>query len=200
MITHLIWGASNLPNDASALQSSISALEREIAALEISSASWEFWLPFFTLLVAIGVAMEIIVVRRDHKEELEEWQTCKLIPDKPSSVKVWLEIISVVLVTVGILGELGIGLWISHVNGQLRAKSSDLRSKSDQLLALITAEAGDAKDSAIIAKASAEAASVEADKATAKAEAVAKRAAHVDAELALAEFLMSARYINDPRL
>jgi hypothetical protein len=33
-----------------------------------------------------------------------------------------------------ILGELGVGLWISHINGQLRIKAEQLRSKSDQLL------------------------------------------------------------------
>jgi hypothetical protein len=144
MIAHLICIPSNLPSEASALQSAISALESEIAALDKSSLSPEFWLPFFTVLVAIGVALEILVVLQDHKEDMEEWELCKLIPDKPSSRKLWLEIASVILVTVGILGELGIGLWISHINGQLRSKNAELRSISDQLVALVNSEAEEA--------------------------------------------------------
>ena len=135
MLAHLICIASGSPNDASSLQSAISALETDIAALERLSGYWELLLPLFTLLVAIGVAIEIVVIRRDHDEDLEEWRVCKLIPDKPSSSKLRWELASVVLVTVGILGELGVGLWISHVNGQLRTRSAALRSKSDHLIA-----------------------------------------------------------------
>jgi hypothetical protein len=140
MIAHVICILSNLPTDASALQSSISTLEREIADLDKSSLSPEFWLPFFTILVGIGVAIEIIVVLRDHKEKVEEWELCKLIPDKPSSGKLRLEIASVILVTVGIFGELGFGLWISHINGQLRTKNAELRRKSEQLLEIAAKE------------------------------------------------------------
>jgi hypothetical protein len=110
----------------------------------------------FTTLVAIGVAIEVFVVVREHKEELDAWRVCVLHPKKPSRFKLFLEIASIVLVTVGILGELGIGLWISHINGQLREKGSNLRSKSDQLLALVTQEAGDAKTSATDAAESAQ--------------------------------------------
>jgi len=148
MIAHLIWIFSNLPSDASALQSSISALERELATLDSRSGSWDWCLAGFTLLVAVGVGMEIIVVIKDHTAEMEEWHLCELIPKKPSLVKLGLEITSIILVTIGILGELGTGLWISHINSQLRVKSEELRSKSDQLLALVTKEAGDAKASA----------------------------------------------------
>ena len=88
--------------------------------------------------MAVGVAIEIFVVLRDHKEEMEDWHFCKLLPSKPSLGKLGLEIASVVLVVVGILGEFGVGLWISHINGQLRGKSAELRSKSDQLVALIS--------------------------------------------------------------
>jgi hypothetical protein len=143
MIAHLICVLSNLPNDTSALQSSISALEREIATLDKSSGSWEWPLAGCTLVVAIGVAMEIFVVQRDHKEEMEEWHVCELVPKRPSLTKVCLEIASVVLVTAGILGELGIGLWISHINGDLRSKNSQLRTNSDQLVALLTKETQD---------------------------------------------------------
>jgi hypothetical protein len=144
MIAHLISSISALPTDSSALISAISALESSVEALERSSEGLEPWISRFTWLVAIGVALEIVVVLIDHREDVNEWRRCLLHPERPSTLKLWLEIASVVLVTVGILGELGVGLGISSINGKLRAQSRLLRSKSDQLLALVTQETSDA--------------------------------------------------------
>jgi len=144
MIAHLIRIFSSLPNDASALQNSISALESDIATLERSAGSPDWWLAGFTMLVAIGVGIEIKVLSHDHAEDMTAWHLCELIPKKPSLRKLAWEIASIVLVIVGILGELGIGLWVSHINGQLRIKTEQLRSKSDQLLTLVTRQVGDA--------------------------------------------------------
>lgn len=55
-LAHLIQRASSLPSDTSALERAISALEREITALESSSVPWERRLPWFTAVVALGVA------------------------------------------------------------------------------------------------------------------------------------------------
>jgi hypothetical protein len=148
MTAHVIWTLSTLPSAASALQSSISALERDITVLESQSSRLEPWLGWFTLLVAIGVALEIFVVIHDHRKELSEWRVSELIPEGPSLIKLGIEIASIILIIAGVMGEFGAGLKISSINGQLRAKSAELRSKSDQLLALVTQEAGDAKTSA----------------------------------------------------
>jgi len=51
-------------------------------------------------------------------------------------------------VTLGIAGELWVGASIALINGKLRTKNEELRSKSGQLIALLTEEAGDAKTSA----------------------------------------------------
>lgn len=197
MIAHLVCIFSNLPNDASALQGSISALESEIATLERSSGSPDWWLAGFTLLVAIGVGIEIKVLSHDHAEDMAAWHLCELVPKKPSLRKLVWEIASIVLVIVGILGELGVGLWVSHINGQLRIRTEQLRSKSDQLLTLVTKEAGDANKSA--QEAAGASASAKADAKTAKEDVhtVGKRAALIGTELAQAEFLMSARTVRD---
>ena len=139
----MIWILSTLPSPTSALQSSISALERDIVALERRSSGLEPWLGWFTLVVAIGVALEIFVVIHDHRKEVNEWLLCELIPEGPSLKKLGIEILSIVLVIVGVMGEFGVGLKISSINGQLRTKSADLRSKSDQLIALLTKETED---------------------------------------------------------
>ena len=69
-------------------------------------------------------------------------------PARPSAFKVGVEVASVLLITFGIVGELWIGIRIASINGALRGKSAELRSKGDQLLALVTLQAGDARDSA----------------------------------------------------
>ena len=164
---HVIWALPTLPTAASALQSSISALERDITSLESQSTGLEPWLGRFTLLVAIGVALEIFVVIQDHREEVKEWRICELIPKGPSLIKLGTEIASVILVVAGVMGEFGVGLNISSINGQLRAKSAELRSKSDQLLAVVTQEAGNASKSASDAKEAAGEARADADAAEA---------------------------------
>jgi hypothetical protein len=148
MTAQVIWTLSTLPSAASALQSSISALERDITVRESQSSGLEPWLGRFTLLVAIGVALEILVVIHDHRKEVNEWRVSELIPEGPSLIKLGIQIASIILVIAGVLGEFGVGLTISSINGQLRAKSAELRSKSDQLLALVTQEAGAAQTSA----------------------------------------------------
>ena len=144
----MTWTLSTLPGAAAALQSSISALERDIAALESQSSGLEPWLGRFTLLVAIGVALEIFVVIHDHRKEINEWRVSELIPEGPSLIKLGIEIASIILVIAGVVGEFGVGLQISSISGQLRAKGADLRSKSVQLLAFVNKEAGDANERA----------------------------------------------------
>lgn len=160
-----LQAASNLPTDPSALESSISALEsaisaleREIKALEICSAFWEPWVWLFSALVVIGVVMELWVIRHDSREEMEEWAIWHFIgvtrsPSKPSIRKLRVEYASVILISIGVAGELAIGVEISHINGlirdkagEVRTKNGALREKSDQLVALVSLEAKLAED------------------------------------------------------
>lgn len=165
---YLLQAVSNLPTNASALKSSISALEAEIKALENSSVPWEHCLPWFTAMVVIGVAIELLVILDERRDDMEAWAvgyflgTHKL-PGKPSTAKFLIEVASVLLITLGIVGELGVGIKIASINGALRGKSAQLRSKSDQLLALVTLQAGEARDSAKTAHDEADAVGNEAD-------------------------------------
>jgi len=161
----LIQATSNLPTDSSALVSSISALERDasalesaIRALEISSARWEPWVWVFSALVVIGVVMELWVIRHDWRDEWEIFAIWHFVgvtrsPSRPSRLKLWIEFISVVLISVGVSGELGIGIKIASINNDLRGKSAVLRSKnselrtaSDELVTLVNLEAEQAKE------------------------------------------------------
>lgn len=153
ILAHLVQTVSNLPTDASALQSAISALEIKIKTLESSSVPWERSLPWFTGMVAFGVAMELWVIWRDRRDGMQAWGRGIIRPpDRPSIWRFVVEIVSVLFVTGGIVCELWAGVEITSINGTLRNKSAELRSKSDQLLALVTQEAGDAATSAKTAR------------------------------------------------
>jgi hypothetical protein len=56
--------------------------------------------------------------------------------------------IATALVVLGVAGEFWCGVEIASINGQLRTKTSELRSKSDELLTLVTEQAGGAAISA----------------------------------------------------
>lgn len=132
---------SSLPTDASVLETAISALERKIRTLENSSVSWEHRLPWFTAMVAIGVVAELWVITREYREEREFWRRGTIrSPEKPSISKYAIEVLSVVLITAGIVGELLVGIKITSINGTLRIKNAELRSKSDQVVALLNTE------------------------------------------------------------
>jgi hypothetical protein len=146
----LIQIASTAPTDVSALKSAISALESKIAALESASVPWEHRLPWFTGVVALGVAMELWVLWHDRREDMHLWRrgTVCWPPEKPWLTKYIVELVSILLITGGIVAELWAGARITEINGSLRSIGAELRSKSDQLLALVTQEAGDAQTSA----------------------------------------------------
>jgi hypothetical protein len=166
----LIRIASALPTDVSALESSISALESAVSALEIEiktlerSLPWEYAASVFTAVVVLGVALEFWVIRHDFRDDREAWAIwyflgSRRLPSRPSRLKLWVEVASLVLITLGIAGELWVGIETDTVNvllrgksAELRSKNAELRSKSDQLLTLVTQKAGNAATSATEAK------------------------------------------------
>jgi hypothetical protein len=94
--------------------------------------------------------MELWVIRHDWHDELEEWALThfgvRRWPGRPSLKKLKVEIWSVLLIALGVAGELGVGIRIAVIDGhlrsldiQLRAKNAELRTKSDQLVALMDA-------------------------------------------------------------
>jgi hypothetical protein len=144
-LDHLIQAASNLPIDASALESSISALESDIKALELSSVPWESALPWITALVVIGVGMELWVISHERHDEKEIWNAWYFgrirPPGRPSKTKLLIEVVSVLLVTLGVAGEIGVGVKITSINGRLRNKNAEFRIENGHLIALLDKEA-----------------------------------------------------------
>lgn len=102
--------------------------------------------------------MELWVIWDEHSEDMETWaETFFGIQRtlRPPTGRLVVEYVSVVLVALGIIGELGIGIEIAFVNSQLRgvdtqlrSKNAELRTASDQLVALINSKAEEAKKQA----------------------------------------------------
>lgn len=153
ILAHLIQTASALPTDASALEKSISALDNTITAREMSSGNWERWLPVFAFWVFVGVAVEIWVVAREHTHDRAASRRGTIrSPEMPSVPGLILELMSAVLVAVGVGLEFWGGAVIAQINGDLRSMNGDLRNKSNQLVALLHVESQNAQKGAEEAK------------------------------------------------
>jgi hypothetical protein len=197
IIKHLANLPSACPSDSSSLESCISALKSSISALETSvkttewsSGHWETvgWL--CAVAVGIGIAGEIVVIVSEHLEGLEDWGRGIIRPpDRPPAWRFWFDIVATLVVLGGVFGEAGATAEVASINSLLRSKTSELRAKSDRLLAVITEEAGDAATSAhkaetssFNAKSDAHAAHVLAGKTQAKANKAADAATLADSE------------------
>lgn len=179
--------------DASVLERAISDLERAIRARDISSESLENSLWIWTALIAIGVVIELWVISLEHKEKVTAWRrgTIKSL-ERPTGRRLLLELIGPSLVALGVIGELWIGVKVSGVNGELRTLNAELRSKSIQLVGILTGEAGDAKASAETARGAAADATTLAQSARRELKAL-----QLDIALAKAETLDAERKLAD---
>jgi hypothetical protein len=179
--------ASALENSISALHKAISALESKINCLEHSLSSWDSWVLVASAVVVIGVVLELLVIRHEWNEKDEDWALghfgIRREALKPSIKDFRWQVAAVLLVTLGIGGEFGIGLKIRSIDSRVRASSAELRSKSDQLLALTTELAGDAATSARTAHDELSTVRTEAGTIKTQLEAVSKRAKVIGLQL-----------------
>jgi hypothetical protein len=110
---------------------------------------WEYVGFVGALLVVFGVLLELRDIWHRYGEEITTWAFSYFgvlrSPEKPRFFKKFgIEVASVILVAAGVAGELGAGFMIESKNTELRAidiqlrsKNAALRSKGDQLVALI---------------------------------------------------------------
>jgi hypothetical protein len=121
---------------------------------------WEYVGFVGALLVVFGVLLELQDIWHRYGEEMTTWALsyfgASRSLEKPRFFKKFgMEVASVILVAGGVACELGAGFMIESKNTalraidiQLRSKNAALRSASEQLLALVTQQAGNASDSA----------------------------------------------------
>jgi hypothetical protein len=158
-----------------------SALRSSLASLEDCSSSLHWWLGFWTFLVALGVALEVVFVVWEYLEELHDFNRGIVHPpERP-------------LKLLFVLGLLGAGLVAAGVSGELWAESkiarveTCIRKGNDTLFLLLSKEAGDAAQSAKIAHDEADAVKGIADEARADAKDALTKAQTAQRELSRAE-------------
>src|SRR5579862_6651144 len=116
-----------------------SALKTLLDNLEISRSSLQIWFYFWTLLVVVGVALEVAFTVWEYLEDLHEFRRGTIhSPERPNVFLLVLGLLGAVLVAVGVSGELCIDVKAGHVETEIR-KANELR------VSLLSKEAGDAK-------------------------------------------------------
>jgi hypothetical protein len=140
-----------------------SALRTLIASLYAQIEPLHFWLHVWTVVVIVGCAGELLFVIYEYRDDRGIWYKARsrgfiAFPEKPPTIVLILELLSVAAVVIGIAGELN----IDFKAGRLETK---LRDANSQLISLLGRKAEDAKLSAeaassasVTAKKSAEAA------------------------------------------
>jgi len=176
-----------------------SALKILLDNLEVCRSSLDSWLFFWTSLVVVGVALEIAFVILEYLDALHEFRRGIVRPPgKPKTALLMLGLFGSALVTVGVTGELWVGVKIGSVETKIRKANGDLTT-------LLSKEAGDAKVSAEGAASAADRANTSADSAIGKAnraqrtvEEVDKHAGRLDWTLDMAQYLLSTTRVRDP--
>jgi hypothetical protein len=126
-----------------------SALKTLLDNLDSCRSSLDGWLDFWTFLVVIGVALEVIFVVCEYRKELHEFRQgtnnfrlgIAYPPEKPSLMLFVLGMLGAGLVAGGVSGEL-------YVNVQAGKVETEIRKVNEQRFSLLSKEAGDAAASA----------------------------------------------------
>lgn len=177
-------------------------LRRLLNNLETSRASLHGWLHFWTLLVVVGVALEVISLVWEYVKELNDFKRGEIhAPEKPSLVLFTVGFLGIALVVAGVSGEL-------YIDVRAETIETGIRKANDDLLALISKEARDAEtsaegaaDAASIAKARADEADIAAGKAQHKVGEVGKQADDLLKKYVAAEKELEATFMRTrPRM
>jgi len=119
-----------------------SALKILLDNLEMSRSSLHGWLLFWTFLVVLGVALELVFVVKEYIDQSHDFRRGIIhSPEKPSTMLFVSGLLGAGLVAIGVAGELYIDVQAGKVETEIR-KANELRA------ALLSKEASDAKTSA----------------------------------------------------
>ena len=123
-----------------------SALARELDNLGKSWSSLEWWLDFWTVLVVVGVVVELFVIIVEY---IHDWRDFKRgtihSPEKPTLLIFGLGFLGAVLVAIGVAGEFQIHTKAGKIE-------TDMRDTTRKLVSIVEGEAGKANERARKAK------------------------------------------------
>ena len=121
----LISSSWNLPNDEL-------ALKNELNRLESSWSSLDGWLNFWTLIVVIGVAVEVVVIVVEHRHGMHDFRRGIIRPpDKPSAWLLAFGLLGAGLVAIGVAGEFWIHIKAGRVETEMRDATGSLVAIAD---------------------------------------------------------------------
>ena len=123
----------NLPNDEL-------ALKNELSRLELSWSSLDIWLNFWTLVVVVGVAVELVVIIVEYRHAVRDFRRGIVRPpDRPSRLILAFGLLGAGFVAIGVAGEFFIHTKAGRVETEMRDATGSLvaivngkASKSEQ--------------------------------------------------------------------
>jgi hypothetical protein len=136
--------------DSSALDAALSNLEAQISSIEAAVDGLEKWLWIASVAVVVGVACELYFVIHEYQEDKADWAKGIIrAPDRPKRSILFAELASVLLVVLGVFGELGVGILSSNANSRLRSKNNERVSLVKQKVRIAESDARAANERAI---------------------------------------------------
>jgi hypothetical protein len=128
--------------DKSALASSLDSLEKSWSGLD-------WWLNFWTVVVVVGVAVELVVLVTEYMHGWRDFRRGSIhSAERPSLIIFGLGFLGAALVAFGVAGEFRIHTKAGRIE-------TDMRDKTRQLVALVEKEAAQANEGAAVAQATA---------------------------------------------
>lgn len=117
-----------------------SALARALDNLEKSWGALDWWLNFWTILVVLGVAVELVVLITEYAHDWRDFKRGTIhSPEKPSILIFGLGFLGAALVAIGVAGEFRV-----HVkSGKIE---TDMRNTTRHLVAIVEKEVADANN------------------------------------------------------
>jgi len=90
------------------------------------------WLNLWTALVVLGVALELLVIWKEYRSDLRDFRRATIrSPERPSILKVLLELFGAGLVTIGVAGEFFITKNLGEIESHIRTISRRQVSLAD---------------------------------------------------------------------
>jgi vacuolar-type H+-ATPase subunit H len=160
------------------------ALKVQLISQETLRASLSAWLDFWTYLIVVGVALEIIDWVWEYASNLKDfWRGVIHTPEEPSFVKFSIGLMAIALVVTGVAGEWYLQVRIGEAESKIEQIADSLEESTSSKLRDTVRDVGDTKTAAKQSAVAAEQASVQAGIARRRAEAIGKQATQLASDL-----------------
>ncbi len=157
------------------------ALKIQLISQETLRASLSAWLDFWTYLIVLGVALEIIDWVWEYASDLKDFGRGVIhTPEKPSFVKFFIGLTAIALVVTGVAGEWYLQIRIGEAESKIERIADSLEESTSSKLRDTVRDVGDTKAAAVRAN-------DEAGRAKQRADKIGKQADELTVKLTAAE-------------